>query len=148
MLVVPRRLRPTAALLGAAYTAATGISTLVGRWHRPSDVVAAVLVVLAWAGAAHAIGRRAAVVPPGGRSRASNVVAGTLLLGALGTSAVAALALQRSLASLDDPAGDGLTSRAELLTAYGGGALGVAAVACLAFALLLLMLRSAEARAV
>ena len=29
------------AVLGVAYTAATGVSTLIGRWHRPSDAVAA-----------------------------------------------------------------------------------------------------------
>nr|WP_051876840.1 phosphatase PAP2 family protein [Cellulosimicrobium sp. MM] len=49
LLVVPRGARALVAVLGGAYTAATGVSTLVGQWHRPSDVVAAVLVVLAWA---------------------------------------------------------------------------------------------------
>ncbi|MCU1432877.1 MAG: hypothetical protein JWP95_1982 [Actinotalea sp.] len=144
VLVVPRRLRPTAAVLGAAYTAATGVSTLVGRWHRPSDVAAAVLVVLAWAAVAHAIAVRAAVVPAQ-RSRQTAVVGGLLGIGALSTGAVAALALQRSVAALEGPAGGGLTSRAELLTAYGGGALGVVAFSCAAFALLLALLRSGDA---
>ncbi|RMI00299.1 phosphatase PAP2 family protein, partial [Cellulomonas triticagri] len=48
LLVVPPRARPWAAVLGALYAAATGVSTLIGQWHRPSDVVAALLVVLAW----------------------------------------------------------------------------------------------------
>ena len=55
LLVVPPRVRPWAAVLGAGYTTATGISTLVGQWHRPSDVVAAVLVVLAWTAIACAL---------------------------------------------------------------------------------------------
>ena len=44
LLVVPARMRPLVAAVGAAYAAATGVSTLVGQWHRPSDVLAAVLV--------------------------------------------------------------------------------------------------------
>ena len=55
LLVVPPRARPWAAVLGAGYTTATGISTLIGQWHRPSDVVAAVLVVLAWTAIACAL---------------------------------------------------------------------------------------------
>lgn len=48
LLVVPRGWRPLTALAGVTYTAATGLSTMVGQWHRPSDVIAAVLVVGAW----------------------------------------------------------------------------------------------------
>src|SRR6185503_6696111 len=55
LLVVPPRVRPWAAVLGAGYTTATGVSTLIGQWHRPSDVVAAVLVVLAWTAIACAL---------------------------------------------------------------------------------------------
>lgn len=36
------------ALLGAVWTAGAGIGTLVLGWHRPSDVVGAILVVAAW----------------------------------------------------------------------------------------------------
>ena len=139
VLVVPRRVRPSAAVLGAIYTTATGVSTLVGRWHRPSDAIAAVLVVLAWAGVATAIGSRRAVPREEGHHQ-NAAAAGLLLLAALSTGALAGLALQRSVAGLED----GLTSTAELLTAYGGGALGVASVACLAFGLLLVLVRAAE----
>ena len=55
LLVVPPRVRPWAAVLGAGYTTATGVSTLIGQWHRPSDVVAGVLVVLAWTAIACAL---------------------------------------------------------------------------------------------
>ncbi|WP_435298618.1 phosphatase PAP2 family protein [Timonella sp. A28] len=49
LLAVPRKWRPFVAVLGAGYTAAMGVSTLVGQWHRPSDVYAAILVAAAWA---------------------------------------------------------------------------------------------------
>ncbi|MEJ5946724.1 phosphatase PAP2 family protein [Pseudokineococcus basanitobsidens] len=48
VLVVPVAVRGPVALLGAAYTAATGVSTLVAGWHRPSDVAAALLVTAGW----------------------------------------------------------------------------------------------------
>jgi membrane-associated phospholipid phosphatase len=68
LLAVPRLARPWVALFGAGYTAATGISTLVGQWHRPSDVVAAVLVVLFWGALACALTTRDAQ-DPGDRRR-------------------------------------------------------------------------------
>jgi membrane-associated phospholipid phosphatase len=37
--------RPMAAAVGALFTIVTGVSTLANQWHRPSDVVAALLVV-------------------------------------------------------------------------------------------------------
>ncbi|MEU4623645.1 phosphatase PAP2 family protein [Actinoplanes sp. NPDC023801] len=57
VLVLPPALRATAALIGAAYTAVISIGTVWAQWHRPSDVVAAVLVVLAW-GAVAVLGLR------------------------------------------------------------------------------------------
>ncbi|QTE29726.1 phosphatase PAP2 family protein [Pengzhenrongella sicca] len=154
--VVPPRARPSAAVLGAAYTAVTGVSTLIGRWHRPSDVVAAVLVVLAWSGLACALaaasgprqpdGAAATVtaefarplVPSGAgaaRRRRPNAlgVGGILLLVA---ALLAALPAAYSLHRLWTTSGD-LETRAELLVAYAGGAFGVVAVTAAAFAALL-----------
>ncbi|KGM09407.1 phosphatase PAP2 family protein [Cellulomonas bogoriensis] len=144
LFVVPRRLRPAAAVLGAIYTAATGISTLVGRWHRPSDAVAAVLVVVAWAALASALG--AGRGPVATREPAGETVAVASLLGVGGVFAGigAALAMRQTVADLPQ----GLESRGELLTAYGGGALGIASVVCLAFCVLLVMRHTAEPRAV
>jgi membrane-associated phospholipid phosphatase len=51
VLVVPRLLRPLAALAAVAVTGVAGVATMVAGWHRPSDVVAAVGVVVATAGA-------------------------------------------------------------------------------------------------
>jgi hypothetical protein len=51
MIAVGSRLRPVVALVGAAYTGATGLSTVIMGWHRPSDAVAAVLIVGGWTAA-------------------------------------------------------------------------------------------------
>lgn len=72
------RFRGVVAILGALWTAGAGIGTVVVGWHRPSDVVGAILVVAAWtflvlaADGAHARRRRAQSVrrpDPGRRGR-------------------------------------------------------------------------------
>ena len=50
VLVVPRLLRPLATLAAVTVTGVAGVATMVAGWHRPSDVVAAVGVVVATAG--------------------------------------------------------------------------------------------------
>ena len=47
-LVSSPRFRPLAAVLGSTFSIAAGASTLVEQWHRPSDVVAGLLVVSFW----------------------------------------------------------------------------------------------------
>ncbi len=47
-LVASPRFRPLAAVLGSVFSIAAGASTLVEQWHRPSDVVAGLLVVSFW----------------------------------------------------------------------------------------------------
>ncbi|KNC15054.1 hypothetical protein AC792_15395 [Arthrobacter sp. RIT-PI-e] len=47
-LVVPPRRRPFVAALGGAYSIAAGAATYLNLWHRPADVVAALLVVGTW----------------------------------------------------------------------------------------------------
>lgn len=49
VLVLPVRLRPAAAAFGVVYASVAAISTLSAGWHRPSDSIAAFLVVGAWA---------------------------------------------------------------------------------------------------
>src|SRR5690606_39114784 len=51
-LVLPPRARGPVSLVGATYAAVVGVATLSSGWHRPSDVVAAYLVVGGWAAAA------------------------------------------------------------------------------------------------
>lgn len=47
-LASPKRFRPTVALFSMVFTVAAGYSTVVNGWHRPSDVVAAILVTGLW----------------------------------------------------------------------------------------------------
>lgn len=132
VLVLPPAARTTAAVLGAAYTAATGVSTLVAGWHRPSDVAAALLVVAAWTGVVVAGLRlrgarrdRPGPGAAGGRARAGAllVAAGALVV-LVGLVALAVGAL------LLDAAGTVVVwraaqdaGRAVQLLAYGGGVL-------------------------
>lgn len=147
LLVVPPRARPWAAVLGAGYAGATGVSTLVGQWHRPSDVVAGLLVVLLWGAlgcAVLALGvdtaadryPPTAAVPRVDGRRPDQVGALLLVLAALVTGTVAGGALHSTWFS-DDRMG----STAARLTSYGGGALGIVAVAAVAFGVLLVLRR-------
>lgn len=139
LLVVPRAARPPVAVLAAGYVAVTGLSTMIGGWHRPSDVIAAITVVLAWAGLATVV---TAVGPPErspGRDpsiRSTALVA--LVLG--GGSAVAAVgALSAAVRTREALAAESwLTGRQELATAYAGSALGVIAVTGFAYATILI----------
>lgn len=47
-LAAPRFLRPTVALCAAFTTCLTGASTIINGWHRPADVVTAILVTAIW----------------------------------------------------------------------------------------------------
>jgi membrane-associated phospholipid phosphatase len=49
ILVLPAAVRGIVALVGAGYVTVIAIATVWAEWHRPSDTVAAVLLVLAWA---------------------------------------------------------------------------------------------------
>ncbi|MEV8503193.1 phosphatase PAP2 family protein [Actinoplanes sp. NPDC051475] len=57
ILVLPFAIRGTVALAGAAYVTIIAIATVWAEWHRPSDTVAALLIVLAWAALASAFVR-------------------------------------------------------------------------------------------
>ncbi|WP_313409978.1 phosphatase PAP2 family protein [Aeromicrobium sp.] len=48
LIVAPPAARAVVAGLGAFAAGLTGLSTIVAGWHRPADVVAALLVVMAW----------------------------------------------------------------------------------------------------
>lgn len=143
VLATPRAWRPAVAVVGVLYTGATGVSTLVGQWHRPSDVIAALLVALAWGAAVCAFTPSASLDEPrtSGASFAtpgSSVLAGLLLLGACVGGGIAATAM----AGL---AGVWSVPLAPDLTAYAVGALTVASVTAGTFAVLLVV-RQATAR--
>jgi membrane-associated phospholipid phosphatase len=50
VVAAPRALREVVAVTGATAVVLTGVATMAEEWHRPSDVVAAVLVAVAVAG--------------------------------------------------------------------------------------------------
>ncbi|MFC0644314.1 phosphatase PAP2 family protein [Cellulomonas phragmiteti] len=153
VLVVPPRARPAVAVIGAAYTALTGISTLVGQWHRPSDVVAGALVVLCWtalvcgamaarpgrAGTATAMLRQVDREDPWW-ARTRRTALGLLLLGSV-AGAAAGMLLARTWAGRAGAAGRG----GEFL-AYGGGVAGVVAACSVTFAVMLLLRHAAGSR--
>lgn len=147
LLVVPARMRPLVAAVGAAYAAATGVSTLVGQWHRPSDVLAAVLVVLAWTAATCAL---TASWPPrpgpdvDGPPPTPRLQGGTL--GALWTVALLAGAGAVAALARTWQAVPGAGTRSELLWAYGGGVLGTVAACAATFATALALRHAAGRR--
>jgi membrane-associated phospholipid phosphatase len=55
LLVAPRSWRGLVSLVGAIGVVVAGVGTVVASWHRPSDVIAALLVCLAWGAAALAV---------------------------------------------------------------------------------------------
>lgn len=137
LLVVPRRARPYVALVGGLWTAATGASTLVGQWHRPSDVIAALLVVGAWTGLVVAFTPRSAVDRSTGGTVSTTSAVVILAMGALLGAGFAALTLG---AGFDVP---GLA--ADDVRAYAASLAVVVGLTCLLF-LLALLLRQAAAR--
>jgi hypothetical protein len=49
VIVAPSAWRPTVALGVSATATLVGVATVLGRWHRPSDVIAATFVCMLWA---------------------------------------------------------------------------------------------------
>ena len=138
-LVAPARLRVVVAVIGAVYGGATGVATMSAGWHRPSDAVAACLVVGAWTALTGAIAVRLRHVE---RARTDEVayafartsfaaLAGVLVT--VGTLSLIITALTVSAAS----------SRPRLFLAYAGGASTVAGAALAAMAGLLVVARRA-----
>lgn len=136
VLVLPSQVRGLAGLLGAGYAALAGVATMSAGWHRPSDVVAALLVVGAWAAVA---GLLLAVGGPGGdpgpRSPPHRWAPAALTLAGCGLLAGAAVALALTDRAAATPVE--LLGRGRLLTAYAGGAAGIAGIAALVTALVL-----------
>ncbi len=63
ILVLPHAVRGTVALIGAGYVTVIAVATVWAEWHRPSDSIAALLIVLAWAGLAAFLVRLRRLVP-------------------------------------------------------------------------------------
>ncbi|MEW2384707.1 phosphatase PAP2 family protein [Micromonospora sp. NPDC047707] len=136
VLVLPRTMRAAGAFIGAAYAAAAGVATLSAGWHRPSDAVAAYLVVGVWA----ALGGLLLLITQREQAQvesadAHRVAAGVLGIG--GALAVVACALALTwLTDLPRVAADEL-SRRPLFVGYAGSAAGIAGTMGIVMALVL-----------
>lgn len=136
ILVLPPRVRALGAFLGAGYAAAAGVATLSAGWHRPSDAVAAFLVVGAWAAAAGLVllffqRERAAVAA----EDAHRVAAAVLGVGGVLALVASGLALSW-LVDLPEVPADEL-SRRPLLVGYAGSAAGIVGTIAVVAALVL-----------
>ncbi|MCX4388207.1 phosphatase PAP2 family protein [Micromonospora peucetia] len=136
VLVLPRTVRVFGAFLGAGYAAIAGVATLSAGWHRPSDAVAAFLVVGVWAALAGLLllitQREQAQV----ESADAHRVAATVL-GVGGVLAVVACGF--ALAWLVDLRGTppAELARRPLLVGYAGSAAGIAGTMGVVMALVL-----------
>ena len=132
LLTVPRRWRPVVAVVGAIWTVLTGLSTLVGRWHRPADVVAALLVVCFWGAIACSVGSHRSLDSPS-RIWPTTIKVTSIALGGLAlvstVFAIAALTRLYSMLSTAGSADNLITDLLESgeLTAYIGGVAAVVA---------------------
>lgn len=138
ILVLPRKLRVAGAFLGAGYAAAAGVATLSAGWHRPSDAVAAYLVVGAWAAAAGLVllffQREQAVVEPGDAHRVAGAVLGGIGVVALLASAVAlSWLVDRSTIPVE------ALGRRPLFIGYAGSAAGIVGAIAVVAALVLVV---------
>jgi hypothetical protein len=124
VLVAPRRLRPLAALAGAALAVAVGFSVVSLGWHFPSDVVGGYLLATAWALVLVAV-LRLPPRPERSRSVRQAVPAGVQV----GLAAAAAIAALGVVAVLVDVSGASDFAREHTASVVVGAALAALAVA-------------------
>lgn len=136
VLVLPSQVRGVAAVVGAGYAALAGVATMSAGWHRPSDAVAALLIVGAWAAVA---GLLLAAAPDrhGHPDPARPHRFAVFALAAAGLMLLAGATLAMLLTDRSITTQGALFGRGRLLTAYAGGAVGIAGIASLVMALVL-----------
>jgi membrane-associated phospholipid phosphatase len=93
VLVLPYAVRGMVVLIGAGYVAIIAVATVWAEWHRPSDTVAALLLVLAWGGIISAALRARRYRVPGPLARASRLARVVLTVVATITAAAGLLGL-------------------------------------------------------
>ncbi|MFU8873142.1 phosphatase PAP2 family protein [Micromonospora sp. SL4-19] len=138
ILVLPPKVRVPGAFLGAGYAAAAGVGTLSAGWHRPSDAVAAYLLVGAWAAVAGLVllffqRERAAISP----ADAHRVAAAVLGVGGALALVASGLALAWLVGQSDVPADE--LARRPLFVGYAGSAAGIVGTMAVVAALVLAM---------
>jgi membrane-associated phospholipid phosphatase len=136
VLVLPPRVRALGAFIAAAYAALAGVATMSAGWHRPSDAMAALLIVGGWASLVSILlllARRRGDRSTGREAhRASAVV---LVLAGIVLLMLAAVAMELTEQVRDyDPSELG---ERRLFAAYAGGAAGIVGTASLLVGLVL-----------
>ncbi|MEV4846848.1 phosphatase PAP2 family protein [Micromonospora matsumotoense] len=137
ILVLPAKVRVLGAFLGVAYAAVAGVATLSAGWHRPSDAIAAFLVVGVWAALAGLLllifqHEQAQVAPDDAHKVAASVLGIGGLLAILGCG----LALSGLLDQQQVPVNE--LARRPLFIGYAGSAAGIAGTMGVVAALVLL----------
>jgi membrane-associated phospholipid phosphatase len=124
ILVLPQAVRGMVALIGAGYVTVIAVATVWAEWHRPSDSIAALLIVLSWAGLAAFLVRMRRLVPAR-PSRPATVLllAGGAVTGIVGLFGLAAVIMSERVTP------DLVSGRFAFLT----GAAAITAAVCGAF---------------
>ena len=152
VLVLPPKARGPGAVIGVGYAALVGVATMSAGWHRPSDSIAAFLIVGIWAAVA---GLALLITPQVGLlmrlssarrlSVRGRIVAAepgeshwvtVVLLGVVGVALVVSAALTMEVTDQVAVPPEQLTYQ-RLFIAYVGSAVGIAGAACLMMALVL-----------
>lgn len=136
VLVLPARLNNFAAVIGTIYASLIGIASLSAGWHRPSDALAALLVVGVWAaggGYVLVLAQRKEPVREPSDAHHRTVAMLALIGGCLLVVAVLAIGLADH-GALTPPVD---LSGGQLAYAYAAGATGVAGATCLVMAIVL-----------
>lgn len=136
VLVAPRWLRGTMALIGSIAMVAFGYATLVGQWHRPSDVLAGYLVCFAWGFATLAVtGVKRAIFGTSRHELDARPAGMPWLAFTLGFVGLGSLALSAGIEAKSWGLKADLVSRGTQFIAYAGASVGFVGVAAIGMAI-------------
>lgn len=148
LVVLPPRWWAPGGLLAAGYATATGVGTLVMTWHRPSDAVAAPLLVGATTALVLALHARYRRARPGAQepTRLRDLRRARAAVVLLGTAAVLLAVTAVALIVVTGPQMSSDPDRFTRFLVYAGGAAGIGAVTCAVVAGLLVGLAAVTPR--
>jgi membrane-associated phospholipid phosphatase len=98
VIALPHAVRGIVALIGSAYVTVIAVATVWAEWHRPSDTVAGLLIVLAWGALVATVIRARGLRRPGLVTRPTRLtttvfMVGGSICGVAGLAGLAAVAL-------------------------------------------------------
>jgi len=125
ILVLPHAVRGLVTLIGAGYVATIAVATVWAEWHRPSDTVAGMLIVLAWGGLFTAVLRAGRYRIRGPLARVNRLAKVPLLIGGTIMALVGLLGLAAVTVS-ERVSDDFVSGRFAFLTGSAGIAAAVA----------------------